>query len=49
MFSFLEIMALVLEKEKWIQIDVGIDLSLDYNSMFFSGNNICHEEALLDW
>ena len=49
MLSTMEIMALVLAKKEWVQIDVGIDLSLDYNSMFFSGNNICHEKALLDW
>lgn len=48
MFSFLEIMALVLAKKEWIQIDVVTYLSLDYHSMFFSCNYHCIEEACLD-
>ena len=48
LLSTLEIMALVLEKKEWIQIDVGIDLSLDNLNLLFCGSNIWFEEALLD-
>lgn len=48
MLSTMEIMALVLEKKEWIQIDVGIDLSLDNLNLFFRGSYSCHEETLLD-
>ena len=47
-FSSLEITALVLEKEEWIQIDVGIDLSLDNHNLLFRSSNRCLEEAFLD-
>ena len=48
LLSTLEIMALVLAKKEWIQIDVGIDLSLDNLNLLFCGSNRCFEEALLD-
>lgn len=44
----MEIMALVLAKKEWIQIDVGIDLSLDNLNLLFCGSNRCFDEALLD-
>ena len=48
LLSIMETMALVLEKKEWIQIDVGIDLSLDNLGLLFCGSNRCFEEALLD-
>ena len=48
MLSTMEIMALVLAKKEWKQIDVGIDLSLDNLGLLFCGSNSCFEEALLD-
>ena len=39
MLSTMEIMALVLEKKEWIQIDVGIDLSLDNLNLPYCGSN----------
>ena len=48
LLSTLEIMALVLEKKEWIQIDVGIDLSLDNHNLLFRSSNRCLEEAFLD-
>lgn len=44
----MEIMALVLAKKEWIQIDVGIDLSLDNHNLLFRSSYNCLEEALLD-
>lgn len=44
----MEIMALVLEKKEWIQIDVGIDLSLDNLHLLFRDSYSCFEAALLD-
>ena len=48
MLSTMEIMALVLAKKEWIQIDVGIDLSLDNHNLLFRTSNRCLEEAFLD-
>ena len=48
LLSTMENMALVLAEKEWIQIDVGIDLSLDNLSLLFCGSNRCFEEALLD-
>ena len=48
MLASVEIMALELAKKEWIQIDVGIDLSLDNLNLLFCSSNRCFEEALLD-